>query len=270
MMLDKLHDPNQQLRDPGTGSLNSSVARFLQIILKTKYDMRAVRICREYLERAGVGPPLDGEETRARALAHIVRPYVQEPLLDFGCGSGLTSWALQPTQLPMNFDPEAGNEPPLVPVQFDLSDGRDDRCKGFPFATNLKEVSRHAETMGKFTTLLIEVLHHTQDPAKMLRSLMPFTRRFIIIEPVVDTLVSRPVQALMDWFFVRVVLQSDMDIPNTWKTGHEWHDVFEAPGLKLVHRVKIGTAFPHAYEDLRLYVVDVENGEILARQLSAA
>jgi len=161
------------------------------------------------------GGPVHGRRVRVltRHLATLIPS--QARVLDVGCGDGLL------TNLIAQERPDVSitgvdvlvREGIRIPVE--AFDGRT-----LPYPAKAFD-----------TTLLIDVLHHTEDPLSLLREVARVSRRHILIK---DHLRKGPfagsILRFMDWVGNA---RHHVALPNTYWTQHQWDNAFSELGVKL-------------------------------------
>lgn len=120
------------------------------------------------------------------------------------------------------------------------------------------------------TTLLYLVLHHADDPLRLLEEAVRVTRtRMVIMEGYVDDEETYLVNCYFDWFLNRVVEAEDINIPLNFRTTGEWQQIFAQHGLRLVRQELVGIDEPLAPESHVLFVLDkVTEAQRLERTLA--
>jgi len=84
------------------------------------------------------------------------------------------------------------------------------------------------------TTLLLTVLHHAENPLKVLHEAMRVTKgRIIIIESICFNQEHRRLNMLLDWFYNRVV-HNGVNCPFNFQAPWGWENTFAKNGLRLV------------------------------------
>jgi len=80
------------------------------------------------------------------------------------------------------------------------------------------------------TSLILFVLHHTPDPAKVLAEAKRVSKKIIILEDIITSPAHKSLTAALDSF----MNLEFYDQPHTNKSDQEWRAVFENLGLKLL------------------------------------
>lgn len=179
-------------------------------------------------------------DARADHVARQIRPHlIGESLLDVGSGDGMVAWNIR----------DRFQRHLLV----DVVDYQDQRVK-LPFA--------HYDDGDPLPTLsfsdcaiLINVMHHSADPVKLLLETWKRTaRRLIVIESVsgdpnrlweTELPFSLGIEqqfqftSFFDWFYNRV-LHSDIPVPFNFAPPPVWEDLFSHHQMKLIHKQDLG------------------------------
>ena len=154
-------------------------------------------------------------KARAKDLAGMVSPYLKkdELILDIGPASCTVTEALIDQGLRV-FPLDVENFSIVDKVLPTLYDG--DRM---PFRDNQFD-----------TSLILFVLHHTPDPAKVLAEAKRVSKKIIILEDIVTSPAHKSLTAALD----SLINLEFYDQPHTNKSDKEWRAVFENLGLKLL------------------------------------
>ena len=154
-------------------------------------------------------------KARAKDLAGMVSPYLKkdELILDIGPASCTVTEALIDQGLRV-FPLDVENFSIVDKVLPTLYDG--DRM---PFRDNQFD-----------TSLILFVLHHTPDPAKVLAEAKRVSKKIIILEDIVTSPAHKSLTAVLD----SLMNLEFYDQPHTNKSDKEWRAVFENLGLKLL------------------------------------
>lgn len=177
---------------------------------------------------------------RSRILFEQIKPYVAEgSILDIGAGDGRVGAAFQ----------DGGREVRLVDVvdynatdlPFKLYDG-----VHIPFPDKSFDYS-----------FLIVVLHHCDEPLKVLDEAMRVTRKRIIInESVYLNEANRRFNMFFDWFYNRV-LHDGVNVPYNFNSPEGWEHLFRELGLQIAASVDIGLDQITVPEYHWMYVLDL-------------
>ena len=105
--------------------------------------------------------------------------------------------------------------------------------------------------------LLIAVLHHCEDPLRILREAMRVTRRrLIVIESVYLNEPNRRFNMFFDWFYNRVLHEGGA-IPFNFNSPEGWEHIFRREGLAVAASVDIGLDQVTVPEYHWLYALDI-------------
>jgi SAM-dependent methyltransferase len=167
-----------------------------------------------------------------------IDPYIlpQATVIDVGCGSGGIAERLA----------EAGRRLRLVDVvqhnrtnlPFTLYDG-----KVLPFSD------------GEFSVgILLTVLHHCDDPDRVLTETARVAKKLVVIESVYTNDRERQLNMFFDWLWNRVVYQG-INVPFNFDEPGGWELRFRAMGLKVEHSLDLGYDSPMTPEHHWLFVL---------------
>lgn len=167
----------------------------------------------------------------------------KEKVIDIGAGGGWISDEIQKRKKTKNLLLDVINlnqtELPLT-----LYDG-----KNIPFDENNFD-----------SALLICVLHHCQDPLKVLEEAKrTVKKRIIIIEDIASTPLGKVALKIKDSFLniafslLACSLKEVINLPFNFKTIPEWEKTFENLNLKLVYKKEYST---HKFSHYALFVVE--------------
>ncbi|MBN8579024.1 MAG: class I SAM-dependent methyltransferase [Anaerolineae bacterium] len=154
-------------------------------------------------------------KARAKDLAGMVSPHLKkdELILDIGPASCTVTEALIDQGLRV-FPLDVENFSIVDKVLPTLYDG-----DSMPFKDDQFD-----------TSLILFVLHHTPDPAKVLAEAKRVSKKIIILEDIVTTPAHKSLTAVLD----SLMNLEFYDQPHTNKSDKEWRAVFENLGLKLL------------------------------------
>lgn len=154
-------------------------------------------------------------KARAKDLAGMVSPYLKkdELILDVGPASCTVTEALIDQGLRV-FPLDVENFSIVDKVLPTLYDG-----DSMPFKDDQFD-----------TSLILFVLHHTPDPAKVLAEAKRVSKKIIILEDIVTSPAHKSLTAVLD----SLMNLEFYDQPHTNKSDKEWRAVFENLGLKLL------------------------------------
>ena len=107
------------------------------------------------------------------------------------------------------------------------------------------------------TTIMYVILHHADDPEHVIREAARVTRRrMIILEGYAETDEIRRRNSFIDWFFNRVIRDTDINVPLNYRTQSQWDAIFKKYGFHITEMVDMGIDEPVAPEHHILYIVD--------------
>ena len=154
-------------------------------------------------------------KARAKDLAGMVSPYLKkdELILDIGPASCTVTEVLIDQGLRV-FPLDVENFSIVDTILPTLYDG--DRM---PFKDDQFD-----------TSLILFVLHHTPDPAKVLAEAMRVSKKIIILEDIVTSPFHKSLTAALD----SLMNLEFYDQPHTNKSDQEWRTIFENLDLKLL------------------------------------
>jgi SAM-dependent methyltransferase len=106
-------------------------------------------------------------------------------------------------------------------------------------------------------TLIYVVLHHADDPLRLLDEAVRVTRRRIVImEGYVDDENTYLLNCFFDWFLNRIVQGRDINMPLNFHTTADWNRIFDERGLHVTRQELVGIDEPMAPESHVLFVLD--------------
>jgi SAM-dependent methyltransferase len=105
--------------------------------------------------------------------------------------------------------------------------------------------------------LLLTVLHHCDDPIKVMgEALRVADKSVIVIESVHFNRLHKELNRFLDWFVNHVLVNPDINLPFNFLTPTAWAALFERLGGKVVHMEHLGIDHPIVPEWHTLYVVE--------------
>lgn len=194
---------------------------------------------------------------RAKIVYSEIKPFLHgDSLLDIGCGNGMIS--------------------NLAKAQF-KNILLLDVVKYVPHALHLPfKLYKEGERLpinGQYdTVLLLTVLHHSNNPAELLKLAWEATRkRLIIIESVVGVHQLEPsikyelvnltdddqiaYAAFVDWFYNRV-LHDEVPVPYNFTTPEKWKSIFSEHNMPVTQAIQLGQDVEIGPEFHYLFVLD--------------
>ncbi len=224
------------------------------------------------LEREGIVQAIPGKlAERARIMYEQIRPHlVPGSVLDLGCGDANVARLLA--------------RDGFVPYLADIYENPGVAGSGLPFTLLRKGEAVPFRDDEFDNTLLLTVLHHTDDPVQVMREAQRITRsggRVIVIESVygvngqeispaqrarahhylaLTQEQQRKVNIFFDHFYIRVIQYAEdpsrkENVPFNFNTPLGWRELFEAHGLKEERLVHLGTDQPTVPEYHTLHVL---------------
>ena len=175
----------------------------------------------------------------------LIEDFIEEKerIIDIGAGGGWVSDEIQKRKKTKNLllDVISLNQTDLPLVLYD--------GKNIPFDENSFD-----------TALLICVLHHCQDPLRVLEEARrTVKKRIIIIEDIASTPLGKFFLKIKDSFLniafslLACSLKEVINLPFNFKTIPEWEKTFENLKLKLVYKKEYST---HKFSRYALFVVE--------------
>lgn len=179
---------------------------------------------------------------RANRCFETVRPHLLgETIVDYGCGKGLLGAKIAETMgkkvlLVDNIDFNKSNLPLL----------RSNRLGQCQLADSIAD-----------TAIAYLVLHHMDNPLDGLRELSRIAQtRIILMEGWVEELQWRYVNQTIDWFFNRILLGVDMNVPLNFLKVKDWAALIEHVGFQVTLTNYLGADEELAPEHHVLIVAD--------------
>lgn len=231
------------LRDPETGRSST-----LDLERRFKVHLRLQGRSEKLIEAV--------DQRSAIAVAEIGPWLSGHSLLDIGCGNGLVARAVANRFQEIQLLDVLNYLDPRVTLPFIRY------VEGAPLP-----IDRQWDTV-----LLLTVLHHSVDPAFLLREAWRATKhRLIIIESVFGVRTSSPSSpyalsslsrgsqigfaVLVDWLYNRVLVD-DVPVPYNFTTPARWQALFAAEGMGLVEARNLGQDIDVAPELHYLFVLE--------------
>jgi SAM-dependent methyltransferase len=181
------------------------------------------------------------QKRAANAYERIKDHLVGEHLLDLGSGPGLIAQMVHE---------RAG-------MKVTLADVIDYSMTDLPTVIISEGGRIPLEDRSVDTTLIHVVLHHADDPLRLLDEAARVTRtRIVIMEGYVDDEETYLLNCFFDWFLNRIVQGQDINMPLNFHTTAEWREIFAARGLRVARQEVVGIDEPMAPESHVLFVLD--------------
>ncbi len=183
---------------------------------------------------------LPAAQQRAKTVVSGIIQHVHgNKMLDLGAGNGLISEELQ----------ECGKQVTLIDV-VDYSLGN------LPVVIFEQEDKIPLDDNSVDTCLIYLVLHHSDNPERLLKEAVRVTsKRIILMEGYVEN-DNFAVNGMIDWFINRIVQGVDMNLPLNYRTLDKWQAIFRESGLICQHVDVVGIDQPLAPESHVLFVLD--------------
>jgi ABC-type Fe3+/spermidine/putrescine transport system ATPase subunit/SAM-dependent methyltransferase len=196
-------------------------------------------------------------EERSIKIANEVKPFLMgDTVADIGCGDGLVAWHLRSFARKL--------------ILTDVEDYLDPRIK-FPFR-RYSEGQQLPLDESVDTSLLLTVLHHAQDPLRLLRETKRITKnRLIVIESVFGVSNDKAApgsvlrnmtfdgqleyQTFLDWLYNRI-FHDGVPVPFNFNTPEAWQSIFEDMGWKIEKIIDLGIDQPVVPEHHFLFVLN--------------
>jgi SAM-dependent methyltransferase len=214
-----------------TAAQRSESLRQIEMILRPRFQHHVNEAKKRAVEK----------QRAARAYERIKGHLVGEHLLDVGCGAGLIAQLIHE---------RAGMKVTLADVlNYSLTD--------LPVVT-LSEGGRIPLDDGSVdTTLIYLVLHHADDPLRLLDEAVRVTRsRIVVMEGCIDDGDTYLANCFFDWFLNRIAQGQDINLPLNFHTCAEWCQIFAERGLRVAKQDVVGIDEPLAPESHVLFVLD--------------
>ncbi len=182
------------------------ISLFGKLLLQTMFS--------QFLRKSGLIRNSGFLEKRAEKMISEIEGYLKknDRILDIGCGGCHVAKRLQEkgySVVPLDIENQSSFQE-IMPVIYD--------GKTIPFADDSFGV-----------TLLLTVLHHTQDPVHILTEAKRVSRRIVIIEDLYDGWFQKYLTFVMD----SVVNFECIGHPHSNKTKKEWETDFRALNLRI-------------------------------------
>lgn len=177
---------------------------------------------------------------RPNRIVRQVSPFVGPgSILDVGCGDGRIAEAFIAGKRDIRLTDVVNRNQTNLP--FTVYDGL-----SLPFPSKAYD-----------TCFLIAVLHHCDDPLRVLREAIRVTRqRIIIYESVYLNEGNRRLTMFFDWFYNRV-LHDNVSVPFNFNSPEGWEHVFKEEGVSVVASQDIGLDEVTVPEYHWLYALDI-------------
>jgi len=201
---------------------------------------------------------------RANIIYDQIKRYVNGNVLDLGCWDG-------------RIGEKIAQEQRLEVILADISKHDNIDSIGLDFVELTQGENIPLGDNQYDTTLLLTVLHHVDDPEKVLKEARRVTKRhgnIILIESVqgidddtnfgrLTSEQQRLANIFFDHFYNRIVHYSDdlskkVNVPYNHNTPQAWNNIFKQHGLRAITSQYLGIDQPIVPEPHMLYVVEVQ------------
>ena len=193
-------------------------------------------------------------EKRAATISSQIAEHIKgQKICDFGCGDGLVTVNLKNNNSQLDID------------LYDISDYRNPNANDFNFYNKESEIPINNLYE---TTLLLTVLHHTDQPTKVLKNILSITKnRIIIIESVLG--ISKEEKGdfeehntqrvdyarLVDWTYNRIV-QDNVPVPYNFLCVEDWLNIFASLNLTCIYQQDLGKDIDIVPEHHYMFVLE--------------
>lgn len=176
-----------------------------------------------------------------RCFSKIQEYIIGNSVVDYGCGKGLLGKKIK-SDLNKNVL---------------LVDNIDFNKSNLPLLISDKEGKTTIPNQSIDTSIAYLVLHHMDNPFSGLQELSRITKsRLILMEGFIEKLEYRYINQAIDWFFNRILLGVDMNVPLNFLTLNEWSFLIEQVGFKMTKTEYIGADEKLAPEHHVLIIAD--------------
>ncbi|EXJ14825.1 class I SAM-dependent methyltransferase [Imhoffiella purpurea] len=159
-----------------------------------------------------------GDRRRLDGIANAVVPMLPDgdaSLLDVGCGNGVLAARLQQRKPDLRIEGVDVAVPPDGRIRSSVYDGRT-----LPFPDDAFDL-----------VLCADMLHHTDNPQRMLREAARVARSWVIVKDhVVETRWQRLTMTALDWIGN---VGTGVPMPFNFLSSQQWRDAFGRAGLRM-------------------------------------
>lgn len=182
------------------------------------------------------------QNARAARCFNTVKDYiVGDVVVDYGCGKGLLGAKIQSD----------------LNKQAILIDNIDFNKTTLPLLISDKEGKTSLASSSVDTSIAYLVLHHMNNPLSGLTELARITKqRLILMEGYIEEDNQLYINRSIDWFFNRILLGVDMNVPFNFLKLGQWATLLEAVGFKLIKTEYVGADEKLAPEHHVLMIAD--------------
>jgi ubiquinone/menaquinone biosynthesis C-methylase UbiE len=188
-------------------------------------------------ERTIINETVRNDRCFAKVQGHIIGKSV----VDYGCGKGLLGAKI-----------ESDLDRKVI-----LVDNIDFNKTNLPIVHSDKEGRTSLSEKGIDTSIAYLVLHHMDNPLSGLKELSRISKsRLILMEGYIEKPEYRYINQAIDWFFNRILLGVDMNVPLNFLTLAEWSYLIEQVGFKVSKTEYVGADEKLAPEHHVLIIAD--------------
>ena len=195
-----------------------------------------------FLKKRNLSPQCNENiDRRADKIVQQIRQWLYgKRILDVGSGDGLVAWKIHQSTTRQVFQIDVLDYViDINDLPFFLYNGQD-----LPFADNAFDSS-----------LLLTVLHHTDEPESLLRETLRVTRkRLIVIETVHHDEQERRANLFFDWLCNSIL--TNVNLPFNLKSDEEWKEMFNTGDAEVIYDEDLGIDLPFVPESHYLYIIN--------------
>lgn len=182
------------------------------------------------------------QNARANRCFNTVKDYIiGDVVLDYGCGKGLLGAKIQ-----SDFNKKAI-----------LVDNIDFNKTTLPLLLSDMKGKTSLENNSVDTSIAYLVLHHMDNPLSGLTELARITKhRLILMEGYIEEEQQLYINRSIDWFFNRILLGVDMNVPFNFLMLSQWETLLNEVGFKVIKTEYVGADEKLAPEHHVLLIAD--------------
>jgi hypothetical protein len=176
-----------------------------------------------------------------RCFAKVQEHLIGKSIVDYGCGKGLLGAKIE-------FD---------LDKKVTLVDNINFNKTNLPLVHSNKDGQTSLSEKAVDTSIAYLVLHHMDNPFAGLKELSRISKsRLILMEGYIEKPEYRYINQTIDWFFNRILLGVDMNVPLNFLTLVEWSYLIEQVGFKVTKTEYVGADEKLAPEHHVLIIAD--------------
>ena len=159
------------------------------------------------------------QNARAERCFNAVKEYlVGNTIVDYGCGKGLLGEKIQS---------DLGKNVLLV-------DNIDFNKSNLPMLKSDRDGKTNLSDLSVDTSIAYLVLHHMDNPLSGLKELSRITQsRIVLMEGWIEDINCRYINQAIDWFFNRILLGVDMNVPLNFLSIEQWAELLESVSFRV-------------------------------------